>query len=180
MGKKGRRLEHELATSMNQVAPDIRAFTMGYSGNSSIEGAADVIVLKPNDQFTKVASAYFIEVKSYGGDRGKRLTLQASGDDSFTDQLNDLVDNTPSYGQAILAVKLARCELVLFMPQAFLEEAQDRAAGKDVESNHPFAPRTTDTGNVSIRKPETDEWPTARSGRSNVEVICESLGVDYE
>jgi hypothetical protein len=165
---------------MNQVAEDVRAFTMGYSGNSSIEGAADVIVLTPNDQFAKVASAYFIEAKSYSGERGKRITLQASGGDSFTDQLEELVENTPEYAQPILALKLDHCELVLFMPQAFLEEAQDRADGKDVESNHPFVPRTTDTGNVSIRKPETDEWPTARSGRSNVEVICESLGVDYE
>lgn len=173
---KGRRLEHKLATSMNQVAPDVRAVTCGYSGNSSIEGAADVIVLTPNDQFERVATAYFMEVKSYSGERGKRLTLKASGDDSFTDQLNDLVDNTPSYGQAILALKLSRCELALFVPEAFLEEAQ---AGEDVDSDHPFAPRMTDTGNVSIRKPQTDEWPTARSGRSNVDVICESLGVDY-
>lgn len=177
---KGRRLEHELATSLNQVSEDVRAVTCGYSGNSSIQGAADVIVLKPNEQFAKVASAYFIEAKSYSGKRGNRITLQASGEDSFADQLDELVANTPEYGQAILAVKLDHCELVLFIPKAFLEEAQDRADGTDVDSDHPFEPRMTDTGNVSIRKPETDEWPTARSGRSNVEVICESLGIEYE
>lgn len=176
---KGRRLEHSLATSLNKVETDVRAFTCGYSGNSSIEGAADVIVLKPVDQITNVASAFFMEVKSYSGERGKRITLQASGDDTFIDQLEELIENTPTYAQEILAVKLDRCELVLFLPEQFLDEAQKRADGEDVDSDHPFVPRVTDGGNVSIRKPQTDEWPTARSGRSNVDVICESIGVDH-
>lgn len=184
----GRSYEHELAGKIVDASTDYAwVTTCGYSGNSTIDDADLVItsLTNRNTRFNPVQ--YNIEAKKKRGEAGYRVSDAISGsrgDESGVEELQRLIDGTPEWGRAQVAIKFNRrlvfvvpAELLLGVATGELDE-DDLGTSEMEQALLSMKPKTTPSDSISMIKPETDVWPSAR-GEDDGEYVCEFLDIPY-
>jgi len=152
----GRRYEHELAQQLDTVAEtDTWVTTAGYSGNSVIDGC-DIVVtyMQPDAMLTQIN----IEAKKRQGTAGKR-TLVAS-----LDEIERLQQGTPYWGNSCVALKFDHRQVIVCDPNEILSAIRSECDSPQRPIVNTLSPRLTGSNKISVVKPTTDEWTSARAG----------------
>jgi len=183
----GRSYEHELAGLVEQASTDYAwVTTCGWSGNSTVDDADIVITasLTRKTRFNPVQ--YNIEAKKRNGDAGYRLSVASGsqGDETGVEEIQRLIDGTPEWGRALVAIKFDRRKVFVAPAELLLGIATDQVAEDDLGTSAmeqallAMAPRTTPSDSISMIKPETNVWPSAR-GEHDGESLCEFGDIPY-
>lgn len=170
--QKGADYDCEVAADLHHATTDrVRAVPHRGSGNVQVP-CTDVLVTTPTGHRE-------IELKRHSLSRPSNTDRISDArayvlDDSDVEELlavQQFPDTTAWFG-----CKVTRCELFLVrVPNVSdVDEAVEKLASRVPDE---FQPHVTDAGSLRVTKPETDEWPTSTSGRSDAEVILETLGI---
>jgi len=183
----GRSYEHTLAGLIDDVVDKYAwVTTCGYSGNSTVDDADLVITasLRRKTRFNPVQ--YNIEAKKRQGDAGYRVIIASGsqGDETGVEEIQRLIDGTPEWGRAQIALKFDRRRVMVIPAELLLGVATGELDDDDLGTSEieqtllELSPRTTDSDSISMIKPETNVWPSAR-GEDDGEYICEFLDIPY-
>lgn len=174
----GKDYEMHLVNGLSEATgDDVWVTRPDFSGNSK-HAFADVAMIFPSfeDEIRSgEIKGVFIEAKKRQADGGKRATVMAGSakGQNGLEELQDLLTSTPRWGEAWIAIKFTRRELILvtaeWLQWALLEEMGEEAGPETGQ------PRLTDGGNVSMRKPTLDEHPSATAGTDDVEKILDTV-----
>lgn len=163
---KGNSYEHTLTNEIQaRSSQAVFAGRIDYSGNSKY-GFADIAVIWSNYNDLHTSGA-FLEAKKRSAEAGKRTNVAS------VEEVESLVDGCPTWGRPYLAVKFPNRELIILNARTLLLKLDDR----EVISGQVGAPKRTRGDNISMRKPELDDWPSAQSGADDVEKIFDYCGV---
>jgi len=170
--KQGYITENELVRSIyEQTGGDLFPIPVGMSGNHNVP-APDIMI----DDGTKV---HAFELKSTSQDR-QTFTLDTDeyGNTTTSDDLSQLIYVARNYPRTVVpyaGVSFNRRQLVL--TQFWTADLSARAILQSAETMAPDAVDTSVTyaDNLSIRKPDTDVWPSATSG-DDVAYLLETIG----
>lgn len=150
----------------------IRAYRCGYSGSNAMP-QPDVLV-------TTGTVNYAMEIK------GPIQSGHCYVDEEDLEQLEDCENG---YTAAVLVVKFQNREPMVVRYFGDLTNAQSVVKGaKEYEdmsvaermaalTPNAFDPSVTDSGTLSLTKPDTDDWPSARAGSDDVDAILSGVGV---
>jgi len=176
----GRRHEHDLNNSLNQVTTnDVWCTTAGFSGNSSSDNCDLVVSLSPQYATTNEQTQFNIEVKKItSGKSGNRSILFAgsSSGETGVEELYRLIESTPDWGQPVVTVKFSRRKLVVM-------DARGLHAAVGPNEFHPservemLEPRATDSGSISVVKPTLDYWESSSASPRDSVVLAQALGL---
>jgi len=162
-------LKNNIIENTNET---VDAFRPDFSGNSK-HTVADVVVVHESGH--KLHPIY-IEAKKRQAKKGNRATVMAgsSKGQSGIEELWELIEGVPEWGEATVLVKFDHKEAILITADGLLEVLNH-------SSMNPLGatePRLTDGGNISMRK--ADEIPSQRSGREPWQVVCDYCNIEYE
>lgn len=163
VNRKGRRAEHDLAAELDDVTTDeVWVTTCGWSGNAEVDACDLVITVDPYLCTSFKDAQYNVEVKTSTGDAGYRSTVfrGSSNDETGIEELERFVAATPRWAQPTLVISFDHRAPLVYDARRFVRIA--RGEEKDVDGGF-HGVRTTDGGNVSMVKPETDDHPSARA-----------------
>lgn len=158
--------ENDIAKAIfRNTGGEIRAYRCGYSGSNAMP-QPDVLVTLP-------AQNVGMELKG----PLKKDVIYVEQDD-----LEQLIECMNADTVVALVVKFQnRKPLVVRYYDAVVgrEEWDDISDLEKWEALVPeaFDPKLTDEGNLRIRKPDTDEWPSARASEDDYMEICGELGI---
>lgn len=179
----GRRHEHDLNNSLNQVTTDdVWCTTSGYSGNSSSDNCDLVVSLSPQYATTKQQTQFNLECKKItSGKSGNRSILfsGSSGGETGVDELYRLIESTPNWGQPVVTVKFSRRKLVV-MDARGLHAAVSPNEFVPSERVEMLEPRATDSGSISVVKPELDYWESSSAAPRDSVVLAQALGLPLQ
>jgi len=165
--RQGLDYEHEMANGIYyETGGSLFPLRVGWSGNNKIP-APDVFV----DDGTK---AHAFEFKRTSQDRIS-ITIDY-GDEN--DDLSELIQFARDYPRtccAYLGVRFTHRQLVLL--KFWLDSPGPTALLESAVTTSPIDVRVTRAGNLSIHRPDTDEWPSAGSG-DDVEYLLEKIGYE--
>lgn len=157
--KAGLRYENKLANHVHEDTTDeVRVYPIGYSGNHAMP-APDIL-------FTTGEKILGVEVK--------RSTI-STGDYSYIlhsddfEQMCALENENTDVG---FAVKFTRRELYVLPDVSVPDDPSEYADRLAEEVYDCFEPHVTDSGNLRLTKPETDEWPSATRGMDDSIVMA--------
>lgn len=167
--------EHDIANGIYDcTGPDVRAYPCGYSGSNAMP-QPDLLVTEP-------AQVYAIEAKG---------PIQSDHCYVEEEDVHQLVACENSYTSVHLAVKFRRRE-----PLVLRYFGEVRGRGTEVVPDdydekspaekfawltpEPFDGRVTADGRLALTKPDTDDWPSAKTGLDDVEAVASGLGLVYE
>ena len=178
MAGKGKNYENTLVNAITSVTTDdVWCGAVGYSGNAAGDHCDLMVAVSPQVTTTHDAVLHAIEAKKRSGKAGNRVYLRGGSDaDTGVEELRRLVEETPSWSRAWLAVKFDRRELMVVRADRLYRVCTTETT----LSGGPIAlldPQVTDAGSIGLRKPTTDEWNSATVGNSDEEVVVEALGL---
>lgn len=111
--------------------------------------------------------AAFVELKKRKGERGNRSRIMQGGHEGENgiQELTRLVDGAPVWGQTFLGIKFRNCELIVLDAWSLRKHVTQGTYHDDWIEDH--GARLTDGGNISMVKPELEDWPSATAGESD-------------
>jgi hypothetical protein len=176
---KGKRYELTLKNAINEATQrHVKAHRPDYSGSSKGE-VADLMVLwdqvRYGDGVRKVA---YVELKKRQGDAGKRTTVMSgsSKDQCGTEEIAELLDESPEWTDCYVAVKFDHRELAVFDADTLLGHVRgDKVNDSPYEV---FQPRMTPSGHVSMVKPDLNDWNSSTSGLEDYLKLLYDIGVE--
>jgi len=184
----GRRYEHKLVNSLDDITPpEVWLTSAGYSGNSKADDCDIVVTVDPGFVVRGETRQYNIEAKRRQGESGKRISGAFTGSSSGEtgiEELQRLIEGTPSWADPIVALKMDRRKLAvidarwLLSRLDVLEYAYPSSVDEDVFDV--LQPRLTASDSISVIKPETSEWPSATAAPSDAVVLADALGLPYD
>lgn len=184
----GRRYENQLVGDIDEVTPsEVWVTSVGYSGNAKADDCDIVVTIDPYLCTSHEQGQYNIEAKKRQGDGGNRTTVfeGSSGDESGLDEVQRLVEGTPSWSSPIIALKFDRRELVVLDARHLLSELGEMKypvttdpVSEDVLNV--LQPRLTPSENISIIKPTLQNWESSRAADDDAVVLAERLGLPYD
>lgn len=178
----GRRYEHTLCTSLDEITPDeVWVTTAGYSGNSEADACDLVITTDPKYATRNDPVQINIEAKKRQGKSGNRVII-ASGSskgDSGVDEILGLIEGTPDWADPIVAIKFDRRKLIVLDARHLLA-AVGELKYPIPDSVRLFDVRSTDSGSLSMRKPTLENWTSATSAPKDSVVLASKLGLPIE
>jgi hypothetical protein len=183
MNPHGRRYEHELVNGLDEVtAPEVWTTTVGYSGNASGDACDLVVTLDTKLLLRGESYQVNIEAKKRQGEPGKRVSGVFAGgetDETGVAELQRFVDATPEWADPIVAIKFDRRKLCVLDATELLSAlgVRKQPMNRNIELLEILDPRLTPSENVSMVKPVTSEWPSARTAADDAEVLAEELGL---
>jgi len=176
----GRRHEHDLNNSLNEVTTnDVWSTTSGYSGNAESDNCDLIVTVSPKYQTRQEKRQINIEAKKItSGKAGNRTILfsGSSGGETGVEELYRLIESTPDWGQPVVTVKFSRRKLVVI-------DARGLHAAVSPNEFHPservemLEPRATDSGSISVVKPELDYWESSSAAPRDSVVLAQALGL---
>lgn len=167
--KRGADYDNQLANEIHDVTPaDVHAISARGSGN--------IRTPQPDLLVTTGDANYAIEAKRSSIDTGDRTTVL---DESQRDDISQLCACSNSHTRAFVAIKLTRRRLCVVKVgwTGAVEEATESIVSRLPDA---FDANHTSAGNVTIRKPDTDDWPSASQSPDDVVVLAERLGLPIE
>jgi len=177
MSGKGKRYEIETVNACTaQTTDDVWVTRPDFSGNSKYAFADMVLVWQGFSN--AVCHGAFIELKKRSPGNGNRAsdTLAGSKDgQSGLEELEELIEKTPPWGVPYVGVKFPNRELIVYSAMSLRSRLQEGVTDDIVGE-----PQLTPSNNISIRKPTLDDWRSATSGDSDVNVILQRCNVAKE
>jgi hypothetical protein len=164
----GKNSELQLVNTIIENTDELTdAYRPDFSGNSK-HAVADVIV------GTKVGDELqfgYIELKTRSEDSGKRSIVMAgsSQDQNGIEELTELIENTPPWADPYLVVKFNNREAIIVRADSF------KKALLDDDGNTIHDSRLTGSGNISMRKPTLDDYPSQTAGQPMWEKVMDAL-----
>ena len=182
--KRGSSYDNEIANLIDENTPQtVRAHSMRGSGNTKYPNP-DVLVRTPTYD-------HAIELKKASWDRGDRRQIADRED------LEEMAGCANFQTKGWFGVSMSNCELMFVGPlnetvtmselqymTSLTEEdyrmgATSDAIGAALERSIPDAFQPSCNKHVNVTKPsDTNEWPSARSGRTDIEIILDKLGLE--
>lgn len=159
--KRGANYDNEVAIDVDEKTDELVTVHPSRGSGNTKTPQLDVLVRTPKVD-------HFIELKKYSCSRGDRRTA------FDTDDLEQIEQCANVYTRVYIGVRFSNCQLVFFE----VKETDD--VGQYIVDHMPsaFDANYTDSGNVSLRKPvDTDVWPSYSSGKDDVDVILEDIGL---
>ncbi len=132
-------------------------------GSGNVKSPQGDVVIRTN------VLDYVVELKRNSRtDRGDRAQFMEKED------LDQLSKCSNEYTEIYCGLKMTNCQMVC-------ARVDPENPAKSLAENLPEAFDANDTrsGNVTIRKPELEDWPSATAGKSDAEVVCDAIGVTY-
>lgn len=173
---KGKTYELTLVNEITEhTSPYVWTTRPDFSGNSK-HAFADLAIIWPHEA-DGVCHGAFVEVKKRSPGNGKRASgvLAGSADgQTGLEELRELCNGTPPWGQPYLAVKFPNRELIVYRADHLYTELTESDGGDD----HVGTPRVTRGDNVSIRKPSLDSVNSSRGGLDDWEKLCVSVNMN--
>jgi len=185
MGKAGRRYEHTLVNGLEDVTPqEVWVTSCGYSGNAVADASDMVITVDPYLCTRHETGQYNVEVKKRQGKSGNRTTVfdGSSGGDSGLTEVETFVESTPSWADAIIAIKFDHRKLLVLYGEELLSALGQRKHPM-VNDQHTLTllePRLTDSENISMRKPCLENWKSAMASHADEIVLATELRLPLE
>jgi Holliday junction resolvase len=204
--KHGREYEHQLVNNLDEITPEeVWVAAIGFSGNSK-SGDADVVIsLDPHLVTSHEQAMYVAEAKKRQGEGGKRVSNVMTGsstDETGLEELQRLVDNSPSWAEPLLIIKFDHREVVVLDARWVLSAIGADSRSESSVSSSPsgtqldegeserhvpdsvpmdiLEPRLTPSENISMVKPPLTAWTSASAADDDVVVIAKKLGLPYE
>lgn len=176
---KGKQYELDTVRDVHEgTTGSVWATRPDFSGNSKY-AFADIALVWPGYD-GNVAGAFY-ELKKRSPGNGKRASDAMCGSkeiQSGIEELHELVDMTPSWGKPYVGIKFPNRQLIIYdgdVLESTLGEAYDTTDNGPIDTIG--EPKLTGGNNISVRKPNTDNWPSAQAGASDVERILDASGV---
>lgn len=185
MSTVGRKYEHTLVNGLEDVTPqEVWVTSCGYSGNAVADASDMVVTVDPYLCTRFEQGQYNIEVKKRQGESGNRTTVfdGSSSGDSGLDEVETFVASTPSWSDAIIAIKFDHRKLLVLDGEELLSALGQRKHPM-VNDQHTLTllePRLTDGENISMVKPTLREHESARASPADEIVLATELGLPLE
>jgi len=198
MAGKGKRFELSLKNDINDNTREwVKAHRPDFSGNSAGE-VADVMVVWQAERYgDKPRHVVYGELKKRSGvDEGNRKVVMAgsSQGQNGLGELQELISESPSWTNTVIAVKFPNRELIVLdaeVVEHWLRREQEgwgqEWLAHDCEHN-PFDEeyqqceshglRLTPSNNISMVKPELDNWPSSQAGMDDWEKFATEIGLE--
>jgi hypothetical protein len=179
VNQHGRRYEHELVNGLHRLTDgQLWVTSVGYSGNAATDDCDVVVVLDPYLCTSHEDTMYCIEAKKRKADSEKRFTAfsGSSGDETGLDELHRIVDGTPSWGKALVVLKVTRRKVFVLDVGRLIRvlEGEEKPTNGELSV---LQPRLTPSDSVSMVKPSTDDWDSAQVAPDDAVVVARHLGV---
>jgi len=194
---KGRRFELDTKNNINENTHEwVKAHRPDFSGNSKGE-VADIMAVWQAERYSDQRPSghperhvAYGELKKVGGvDEGnrKRVFTGSSKGQSGLEEVQDLVNGSPSWSKTVVGVKFPNRELIVLDAEVLLhylrreEEGWGKWPGKDSTSYDKcerHGVRLTPADSISMVKPELDWWPSSQAGKSDWEKFCLEVGLE--
>ncbi len=164
--KRGKSYETELSQDIyEETDHTLLPEPIGYSGNHNIP-APDIRI----DDGTKI---HAFELKRTTSDR---ISVTYDPTDRGKDDLHQLIQYAREYPRTVVPyVGVRFTQRQLLIAKLWLGAPNDEAVIRSATKTAPTDVRLTRAGNLSIHKPDTDEWPSARKG-DDVQYLLETIG----
>lgn len=178
---KGRRFELELYNDINNNTDDeVDASVADYSGVADTS-ACDLKVMYPRNtaQPTTMVNGAFIEAKKRKGKGGNRTAVMSgsSQDESGLEELERLIDATPTWGTPYLVIKWTNRRTVVINANDLHDVL---LSDNETEAGPPFFDaRLTPSDSISMRKPTLDSWKSASASEDDWYALCQGIGMDH-
>lgn len=195
MSGKGKRFELDTKNAINRDTHDwVKAHRPDYSG-SSVGEVADIMVVWQAERFDPQhpcghAERHVVygELKKRSGvDEGNRKVVMSgsSNGQSGLEELAELVDESPPWSGTYVGIKFQNRELIVIDACVLLHWLQRDKEGwgmefidRSVEQCKQHGARLTPSDNISMIKPELDDWPSSQSGLDDHIKFARSIGLD--
>lgn len=166
----GKDLDNDIANAVYEhTGPNVVCHPTRGSGN--VKSPQGDVVIRTN------AWDYVVELKRNSRtDRGDRATFLKEED------LEQLKKCSNDYTMIYVGLKMTHCQMVCAEVEVAsqADDASDLAESLAENMPEAFDANATRSNNVTIRKPvDTDVWPSATAGKSDAEVVCDAIGVEY-
>jgi len=183
MNQHGRRHEHDLNNSLNEVTTnDVWCTTAGYSGNSASDNCDLVVTLDPLFATQENELQYNVEAKKItSGKSGNRSMLfqGSSSGETGVGEVKRLVESTPDWGQPVITAKFSHRKLIVIDARGLLA-AMDEYDWPVSDTVEMLAPRDTKTDNVSVVMPTLDDWESSTAAPRDSVVLAQTLGLPIQ
>jgi hypothetical protein len=170
---KGKTYELNLVNEITEnTSPWVWTTRPDFSGNSK-HAFADLAMIWT---VSGPIDGAFVEVKKRSPGDGKRASgaLVGSADgQTGLEELKELCNGTPPWGEPYLAVKFPNRELIVYRADYLYSDLAESDGGDDYVGT----PQLTPSNNVSIRKPSLDEWNSSRGGLDDWHKLCTGVGM---
>lgn len=182
----GRRYEHDLVNRVDEITTDgVWVTTAGYSGNAESDDCDMVVTTDPMK--TGRVNQYNVEAKKRNGKPGRRISNIFTGSkdgETGLEELKRLTTSAPLWAVAVVVLKMNRRKVMVIPARDLLCEVMEDVTVGDIDSRveQLFAitqPRTTGSDNISMIKPETDDWPSATKAAEDAVVFAEVFDLPY-
>lgn len=161
---KGKQYELDIVRDLHEATTEeVWVTRPDFSGNSKY-AFADVAIVWPEFRY-KEAKGVFLELKKRSPGDGKRAsgTMSGSSDgQNGKEELEELVEKTPPWGESTVGVKFPNRELIMYDAEYLLSVLRND------EWSAIGDPQLTPSGNISVKKPTLEEWDSAQSGVADV------------
>lgn len=164
--KRGSNYDNEVANALQERTPDdVAAHSMRGSGNTT-HPQPDVLVRRSHHDVA-------LELKR---------SSVATGEYCYIDEedLLQLAACRNEITHAYLGLKFTHRELVVVWVPQHADDPDKVVQSVAGAFPDPFDGHVTDGGNLRLTKPQTEAWPSATSGRDDVDVLADELNIELE
>jgi len=161
----------------NRIANEIHEWTSQHIAAHSMRGSGNLRTAQP-DVLVRVEGRddAALELKRRSCDSGERATLMNEASD---DDISELCACANGFTRAYVGLKFTRREMVV-VKVGWTDDVSEAAQSIVNRLPDAFDANLTNAGNITVRKPSTDEWPSASVGRADAATICDELQLEYE
>lgn len=166
MNKKGKLYETQLCSDVHEESGgELIPEPIGYSGNHALPA--------PDIRIDDGGKVHAIELKRTGNDR---QTIFYGPDEGEKDDLHQLLMYAKKYPRVVVpyvGVRFNHRQLVMF--KLWGGAPNDLATVRSATNLAPVEVRLTRANNLSVPKPDVDDWPSSSKG-NDAKHILETIG----
>jgi hypothetical protein len=196
---KGKRFELDTKNSINDATHEwVKAHRPDFSGNSVGEVADVMVVWEAQRYGDAPRHVAYVELKKRSGveEGNRKVVMEGSSDgQSGVDELEELINESPSWSDTYVGVKFPNRELIVIDAEVLLHwlRREEEGWGQDfLAADHTVfeddyqlceqvGARLTRGHNISMVKPELDWWPSSQGGKDDHIKLLHGIGVeDYD
>lgn len=179
MSKKGKRFELGIKNDANAATREwVKAHRPDFSGNSVGEVADVMVVWEAQRYGDAPRHVAYVELKKRSGvEEGNRKVVMSGSSDgqSGVDELEELINESPSWTDTYVGVKFPNRELIVIEANELLDYLKYGDEDKPEEFH---GARLTRGHNISMVKPELDWWPSSQSGEDDHIKLLHGIGIE--
>lgn len=198
---KGKRFELDIKNSVNDATEEwVKAHRPDFSGNSNGEVADVMVVWQANRYGDQQPSGHperhvaYVELKKRSGvkEGNRKVVMSGSSEgQSGMDELEELIEESPSWSKTYVGVKFPNRELIAINANVLRHwlRREEEGWGQDVLAGDDFfddeyqkcelhGARLTRGHNISMVKPELDYWESSTAGKDDHVKLLHEIGVE--